>query len=238
MVVALLALFVALGGPAQAAKLINGAKIRKDSVASKQIKDRSLKVRDLAPGALRSLTATPAGSIGAVQLGENAVTTRAIAPGSVLTGNVADNSLTSADLAANSVGSDEVADNAVGQSEIRNNGVSASEIADNSIDGGEIVDGGLSVRDVARHVGTLNWPVRPLPPGTCDQPVRVELTDVQIAGDFVLMSPVSAWPAGLVYSVNGTAAESDFKVQACNRGAQLTPAAETTYTFNYAVLGF
>ena len=40
MVVALAALFVALGGPAQAAKLIDGKKIKKNSITSKQVKRR------------------------------------------------------------------------------------------------------------------------------------------------------------------------------------------------------
>lgn len=235
LVVALLALFVALGGPAQAAKLINGSRIKANTVASKQVKDRSLKVRDLAPGAVRSLTATAAGSVGPAQLAENAVTTRAIAPGAVLTGTVGDNSLTAADLGTNSVGSDEVADNAIGQSEIRNNGVSASEIADNSIDGGEIVDGGLSIRDIARQVGTLQWPVKTLLKGECEVKV-VPITGIEIAGDHVVISPVSPWPDNLVYTVNGTNRETDFKVEACNRGTTEIPAA--SYTFNYAVLGF
>ncbi len=191
MIVALLALFVALGGPAQAAKLINGKRIKADSVASKQIKDRSLKVRDLAPGAVRSLMANPDGSVGPNALAGNAVTTRAIAPDAVLTGTVADNSLTAADLATNSVGADEVADHAIGQSEIRANGVAASEIADNSIDGTEVIDGGLSVRDVAREVGTFPWPLPALDPDKC-QITTFPITTIQIAGDFMLVSPTSA----------------------------------------------
>ena len=46
-VIAPSALFVALGGPAQAARLIDGDDIRKGTVGSKQVKDRSLKPRDL-----------------------------------------------------------------------------------------------------------------------------------------------------------------------------------------------
>jgi hypothetical protein len=235
MIVALLALFIALGGPAQAAKLINGERIKADTVASKQIKDRSLKLRDLGRSAIGALTATPNGSIGPGQLAENAVTTQAIAPGSVLTGNVADNSLTAADLGTNSVGSDEVSDNAIGQSELRNNGVSASEIADNSIDGGEIVDGGLSIRDLAREVGTLDWTIPPLGLDKCFvQPFPI--TTIQISGDFVLVSPVSPWPPDVVYTVNGTGSESVFKLQACNRGTHVFSGG--TYRFNYAVLAY
>ena len=64
MLVALLALFVALGGPAHAERLIGGAKLQRDTIGSKQVKDRSLKQRDLARPAVRALRATPAGSIG------------------------------------------------------------------------------------------------------------------------------------------------------------------------------
>ena len=234
MIVALLALFVALGGPAQAAKLINGEKIKPGTVASKQIKVRSLKLRDLGRSTVDALTATPNGSIGPGHLAENAVTTQAIAPGSVQTGNVADNSLTAADLGTNAVGSDEASDNAIGQSEIRTNGVSASEIADNSIDGGEIVDGGLSIRDLAREVGTLDWTIPPLGLDKCFvQPFPI--TTIQISGDVVLVSPASAWPPGLVYTVNGTGSETEFKLQACNRGTHVFSGG--TYRFNYAVLG-
>jgi hypothetical protein len=225
LVVALLALFVALGGPAQAAKLINGARIKPGSVGSKQIDDRSLGLRDLSPTAVRKLRTTPARSIGAGMLGENAIDGRALAPGSVLTGHVADNGLTAADLGTNAVGADEIADHAVGPSELR----------DGTIDGREIADGGLSVRDLARQVGTLRWPIDALGAGECDSAL-VPVSGVQIAGDFLLISPVSTWPMWLVYTVNGTASETEFKVNVCNRGMQRIEGA--TYTFNYAVLGF
>jgi len=240
MIVALLALFVALGGPAEAAKLINGAKIKKGTVGSKQLADGGVKARDLAPGAIDRLTATPADSIGPLQLRTNAVTTDTLAPNSVLTGNVADGTLTAADLGSNAVGRDEIADNAVGQAQIRPNGVAASEIADGSIDGREIVDGGLSVRDVARQVGTLSWPVGALDEDECEAK-WVRVGGLDLAGRFVLISPISAWPQNLVYTVNGTNSSSEFKVQACNRRTRpATPAptvAEATYTFNYAVIG-
>jgi hypothetical protein len=233
-VIALVALFVAVGGPVQAAKLIDGGDIKKGAIRSKHVKDRSLKRRDLSAAAVRSLTATPQRSIVDAMLADSAVTTRALAPGSVLTGSVGDNSLTAADLAPSAAGADEVADNAVGQTEIRNNGVGASELADNSIDGGEIIDAGLSVRDVARSVGTFEWPVGSLAKGACE--IKwVQVAGVQIAGDFVLISPVSTWPRDLVYTANGTSSETEFKVNACNRGDIAIPAA--TYVFNFAVLG-
>jgi hypothetical protein len=234
LLIALLALFVALGGPAHAERLINGAKIKRDSIASKQVKDRSLKERDLERGAVRSLRATPNGAVTGSKLAPAAVTARALAPGSVLSDAVADNSLTAADLAANSVGTEEIGDNAVGQSEIRGNGVAAAEIADNSIDGGEIIDGGLSMRDIARGTGTFRWPIGPVKAHQCEL-ASVPVADIDIAGDVVLVSPVSAWPQKLVYIVNGINDPHAFRVAACNEGDVDQPPIDAT--FNYAVLG-
>src|ERR1700755_1740869 len=93
MLVALLALFVALGGPAQAARLINGSAIKPGTVGSRQLKDHTIKRRDLSNAAVRALLSTPDNSITATKLGNGSVTTRALAPGSVLTGSVGDNSL-------------------------------------------------------------------------------------------------------------------------------------------------
>jgi hypothetical protein len=234
-VIAIVALFVAVGGPAQAARLIDGGDIRKGTVGSKQLKDRSVKPRDLTRDAVRSLKATPDGSIGAAKLADNAVTTRALAAGSVLTGTVGDNSLTAADLASNSVGTDEVEDNAVGQTEIRNNGVGASEIADQSIDGGEVIDGGLSTEDVARWTGSFSWAIPNLPAKQCHL-AWVQVSGAQIAGDFLVISPAAAWPRDLVYTANTTGLETEFKVQACNIHAS-QPVAAGTYVFKYAIFG-
>jgi hypothetical protein len=224
MVVALLALFIALGGPAQASKLISGAKLKPGSVGSKQLADGGVRSRDLARGTVAKLTATPAGSIGPRELGNNAVTTDALAPNSVLTGNVADGTLTAGDLGAKSVGPDEIVDNAVGQAQIRPNGVSSSEVA----------DGGLAVRDVARQLGTFSWTIETLRPDHCE---RAWFTPgaVDLSGAFVLISPIVAWPDQLAYTVNGTNSATEFKIEACNHGGD--PVAGAQYSFNFAVLG-
>jgi hypothetical protein len=223
MVVALLALFIALGGPAQASKLINGAKLKPGSVGSKQLANGGVRTRDLARGTVAKLSATPAGSIGPRELANNAVATNALAPNSVLTGNVADGTLTAADLGTNSVGPDEIIDNAVGQAQIRANGVSSSEVA----------DGGLGVRDVARQLGTLRWDMEALGAGDC---VRAWFLPggVDLAGAYVLVSPTGQWPNDMIYTANATNSSTRFKVEVCNHGDDV-PA--DTYTFNYAVLG-
>jgi hypothetical protein len=103
LVIALLALFVALGGPAEAQKLLG-----KGDVDSRVVKDRSLKTRDLSRRTVRELRRTPNGSIteakirnGAVtpgKLGAGAVGTGAIAEGAVGSAQIANGSITAADL--------------------------------------------------------------------------------------------------------------------------------------------
>lgn len=238
------ALFVALGGPAEAQRLLSGRDIKPGTITSRQVKDRSLETKDLSRNARRTLTATPAGSITAAQLGVSAVTARALAPDSVLSAAVADATLTADDLSANAVGTDELADNAVGQAEIRNNGVAASEIADRSIDGGEVIDGGLLVRDIARFSGTLEVRIpTAVVKHTCvaaivtDTPA--DAADADITNDLVVATAGAAWPKDLTYDVKASQApDADkFFFYVCNpTDADVTP--PNPSLFRYAIIGF
>jgi hypothetical protein len=240
-VIAIAALFVALGGPAQARRLISGSDIAKGTITSKQVKDRSLKRRDLSRAAVRTLTVTPDRSIAASKLADAAVTTRALAPGSVLTGSVGDDSLTAADLAPSSVGTDEVADNGVGQSEIRNNGVGASEVADQSIDGGEVIDGGLQARDVGRFSGTLIVDFSNLPSGTCQAAAvtgtPADLANADISNDLVVTAPGDGWDERLTYGVSSAEIADQFLLYACNP-TKLDSIDPPPVTFRYVIIGF
>jgi hypothetical protein len=233
LVIASLALFVALGGPAEAERLLSGGDIARNSITSRQIKDRSLEVKDLSRKARQSLTATPADSVADAQLADGAVTTRA----------VADATLTAQDLAVNSVGTEEVGDNAVGQSEIRNNGVGASEIADQSVDTGEIVDGGLLARDIARFSGTLEARFPAIPAHDCVAAIvtnsAADVADADISGDLILVSAGDAWPTDLTYHVKnaGGPDKDKFFLYGCNpTGAQVVP--PEVALFRYAIIGF
>jgi hypothetical protein len=73
-VIAVLALFVALGGPSYAAKMVTGKQIKNNSVTGKDIKNRSLTAADLKPGVIKAVaiprkrvTATPGPSAAAAQ---------------------------------------------------------------------------------------------------------------------------------------------------------------------------
>jgi hypothetical protein len=97
-VVALLALFVALGGPAEAQRLLG-----KGSVKSREVKDRSLKIQDLSRKTVRGLKATANNSITEAKLANSSVTPGKLAPASVGTAAIADNSVGGADVANGSL---------------------------------------------------------------------------------------------------------------------------------------
>jgi hypothetical protein len=93
-VVALLALFVALGGPAEAQRLL-----AKGSVTSLSVKNRSLKLHDLSRKTVRKLRETRNNSITEAKLANGSVTAGKLAPGAVGTAAIADGSILGADIA-------------------------------------------------------------------------------------------------------------------------------------------
>lgn len=101
--IALLALFVALGGPAEAQRLLG-----KGDVNSRVVKDRSLKVRDLSKRTVRQLRATPNGSVTEAKIRNGAIT-----PGK---------------LSAGAVTGPAIADSAVGGAQVANGSLSAADL--------------------------------------------------------------------------------------------------------------
>jgi hypothetical protein len=93
-VVALLALFVALGGPAEAQRLL-----AKGSVTSLSVKNRSLKLHDLSRKTVRKLRETRNNSITEAKLANRSVTAGKLSPGAVGTAAIADGSILGADIA-------------------------------------------------------------------------------------------------------------------------------------------
>ena len=126
MVVALIALFVALGGPAQAKRVIDGGSIRKGTITSKQIKNGSVAKADLSKTAVRSLTATPASSVRSAQIADGQVLAPDLGPGSV------------------------------GQGQLAPGAVTASKLAADSIGGGSVANGSLQTVDIGSFTGSVN----------------------------------------------------------------------------------
>jgi hypothetical protein len=200
--IALVALFVALGGPAQAARLITGKEIKKNTITSKQIKNRSLGVVDLSRGAARRLTATPPSSIGSDK--------------------IADGSIAAADLAGASVNSSHVVDQTLQGVDIATNAVSADEIAPNSIQGDELEDGRLGARDVGSFVGTLSLDFPPLAVGACafvdaDVAALAAATPpFTVLDDIVLVTPPASFPDDALALSAAPSAATKVRVRVCN----------------------
>ena len=98
LVVALLALFVALGGPAEAQRLLG-----KGDVNSRVVKDRSLKTRDLSRRTVRQLRATPNLSITEAKIANGAITPGKLRAGAVGSPALADSAVTGAHVANGSL---------------------------------------------------------------------------------------------------------------------------------------
>jgi hypothetical protein len=173
-VIASIALFVAVGGPAEAAKLINGSNIKRGTISSKQVKDRGLGVRDLSTSARRSLRRTPARSVGTAQLLEGAVGAAQIRPGSITaaaltpdavagsniidkqvgTADLADSAVTAGKLATGSVRKSEIAAGAVGTAELGTGAVTAEKLADGAISPAKLPDGSITTAKIAPNAIT------------------------------------------------------------------------------------
>jgi hypothetical protein len=210
LVISLIALFVALGGPAEAQRLLDGKDIRKGSVSSKQIKDRTIAPRDLSRRTVRQLRTLQDGAVSAVKLANGAVT-----PGKLATG-------------------------AVGSPALMDRGVLGADIGPNAVTAEHIADGSLTASDVARFSGRFRITIGDsggIPFERCwsGDPVGLspEVAGADISQDLVVVTPGPAWPPQLSFTTRNSGT-SRFTLTACNT----TPGtvAQTEVNFRYAVI--
>ena len=209
--VALLALFIALGGPAQAAKFVDG-KLRKNSVSSATVKNRSLKSADLSRKTVRQLRTPRDGTVTEVKVADRAITPRKLAPGAVGSGTIADRSIASSDIAVGGV------------------------------TGANVADGSLAARDVGSFSGRfeLAAPIV-VPANSCWSGVPANLAAerarVDISRDVVLVTPDATWPEKtltlMVKTEPAAPKPGRFTLAACNQTGSSTT---VTPTFSYVVL--
>jgi hypothetical protein len=172
--------------------LITGKDIKKNTLTTKHIKNRSLGVADLSRGAASRLTATPPSSIGSDK--------------------IADGSIAAADLAGASVNGSHVVDQSLG-------GV---DIAPNSIQGDKLEDGRLGARDVGSFVGTLALDFPSLSPGGCAfldadvAAVAAATPPLSVANDIVLVTPPAAFPDDALALSAAPTSATNVRVRVCN----------------------
>jgi hypothetical protein len=200
MVVALIALFVALGGPAEAKKrLIDGSLLRKNSVTGRTIKNGSVTKADLSKSAVRSLTATPARSVRSAQ--------------------IVDGQVLAADLGAG----------AVGQNHLAAGAVAASKLAPDSIGGGSVANGSLQTVDIGSFTGSVQVNnFLPFDTQRCQAfsaPAMAAGGQPSIVDDVVAVTAPASWPETVI--VTGKAGtDNTIRIIACWTGqapAELAP---------------
>jgi hypothetical protein len=204
MLVALLALFVALGGPAQAARVVK-------RVTSADVKDRSLKTRDLSRKTVRELRTPRDNSVTEQKIAGGAVTVSKLAAQSVDTRAVSDRSLRGVDLGVGSVGAPEVA------------------------------DGSLTARELGRFYGRfqLKDPIPALAERECWSGVpsglAAEQANADISQDLVIVTPDATWPQNqltLTVKTESTAVKRGrFVLAACNVGHGATTAFRPSFRY-------
>ena len=215
-VVAVLALFVALGGPAAAARLIG----------TKEVKNRSLRTEDLSRKAVETLRKTPRRSVGE----------RALADGGVTTPKLRDGAVTAVKVAPASIGASQLAPAAVGGRELRAGAAGPAQIADGAVSGAKIADGSLDARDVARFSGRFRVTLPAVAPQDCwsGEPVGLaaEQAGADISGDLVVATPDSAWPERqLAFTVRSSGNRSRFVLAGCNATKTTTSAVEVGFRY-------
>ena len=215
MLVALLALFVALGGPAQARRLVNGADIKKGTVRSTQIKDRTIALRDINPTVVRMLERTPGNSITEGMLVNGAVTANKLGGFSVTAGKLSGGA------------------------------VLAASIADGAVTGAKIADGSLTTADVARFSGrfrVVQQDLGTIGAHACwrgePQGLAPERAAADISGDALLVTPLgTTWDDKLMLTArtSGAAQPSRFVLMICNSTDDPIATPATGITFSYVV---
>jgi hypothetical protein len=215
MLVALLALFVALGGPAQARRLVNGADIKKGTVRSAQLKDRTIALRDINPLVVRQLMGTPPNSITEGLLVNGAVTANKLGAGSVTAGKLSGGAVT------------------------------AGAIADGAVSGAKVADGSLTTADVARFSGRFRVTQQYLGTitrHTCTtrepQGLAPEQADADISLDAVLVTPLGRSldeRLALTASTSGSSQPSRFVLSFCNASDDDVTVPAGGVTFSYVI---
>ncbi|HEY6760165.1 MAG TPA: hypothetical protein VI318_11770 [Baekduia sp.] len=240
MVVASLALFAALDGPATAERLISGSSIERNSITTTQVRNRSLGVQDLSTAALKTLRQTPSKSVGNVQLRDGAVGTKALADKSVDATKVAPGAVGNSQLAGKSVDGGKLADGAVGPAQLGTDAVTSAKVADGSIGSAAVADGALQTRDLGDFYGVVSIDFDPFGPNSCQfasitPQLSVPGQNNAIADDVVSVSPTTTgWPDPIIVVANPGAGNT-IRIVACRiGGAQGDPVIDPDRTqFQY-----
>jgi hypothetical protein len=189
-ILAMVALFVALGGVSYAAATIGSAQIKDNSIRSKDVRNGTLTGKD----------------VGADKLGGDEIAESSL--GKVPSATAADTatSATSATTASSAQNADLAANAAI-----------AHSIVDNTVSGSKVQNGSLTGKDVGRQAGNTNVAVGVVAANACKQlAVDIDPTDADMRDDAFAMTAESTWPLGLLYSTENSTSVGFVRIDVCN----------------------
>ncbi len=211
------------------------------SIDSREIKDKTIRPKDLKPNLLLKINLGASAlqeildaSITTEKLADAAVTTEKLANAAVTSPKLADNAVTtprlsddavtSPKLAANSVGASEVIDGSIGADELGPNSVHSEELANDSVDTGAIANGSLLAVDIASVRGVTTLDYANIPAHSC-LVLQVD-TGNALNNDLILATPGPTMPG--IVTINARQAgvnSTSIAFVACNgAGVALNPA--------------
>lgn len=200
--IALVALFVSLGGVSYAAATIHGSSLVNKSVAGKKLKDKTV-----TGGKIKGNTLT------GTQVKESTL-------GKVPSAATADQaaSATSATNAQSAVNAQSAATAA-----------NATAIADDTVSSAKVQDGTLTGHDVGRRAGTRAFDFGSIGANTCEAfAVNVDPGDADMRNDAFALTFEQTWPTGLTFSTENSDSVGYVRINVCNvTGGVLNPGVET-----------
>lgn len=191
--IAMVALFVALGGVSYAAATISGSSLINKSVAGKKLKDKTV-----TGGKVKSNTLT------GTQVKESTLGKVPSAATADQAGSAA--SATNAQNAQNAVN----AQNAT-------TAANATGIGDDTVTSAKVQDGSLTGKDVGRQSGDTTVAVGSIPANACEEKaVNIDPADADMRDDAFAMTAEQTWPTGLVFSTENSNSAGFVRINVCN----------------------
>jgi hypothetical protein len=206
--IAMVALFVALGGVSYAAATINGASLVNKSVAGKKLKDKTVtggKVKS------DSLTGT---QVKESTLGKVPSAASADQAASATTAA----SATNAENAQNAVNAQNAATAA-----------NATAIGDDTVSSAKVQDGSLTGHDVGRRAGTKTFDFGSIGANACDAfAISIDAGGADMRNDAFALTFEQSWPTGLTFSTENSDSVGYVRINVCNvTNAVINPGLET-----------
>lgn len=146
--IALVALFVSLGGVTYAAATIGTNQLKNGAVTNAKLGNNSVGGSKLRRGAV-TVTKIGRGAVRGDKIAREGVTARELQRGSVSGAILADNAVTNAKIGLSAVTSTKLADGSVGGAKLADRGIAGAKLADGAVTSDKLGDGAVTAAKLA-----------------------------------------------------------------------------------------